>query len=349
VLTGAGLGLALPWVRLTGWSAGSVVGCLALVGGVVLLAFAGRLLGRGRRWWTKAGVAAGLVVATALSSLVVGQAVAASYVPPSRVGSATPATYGLAYTEVHPVTTDGVRLAAWWVPSRNGAAVVLLHGAHSTRSAVLRHAAVLARHGYGALLLDARGHGRSGGRAMDFGWWGDSDVRAAVDLVTTLPGVTGDVAVLGLSMGGEEAIGAAASDPRIAAVVAEGATARVAADKNWLVDAYGFSGRLQHVLDAATYGLAGLLSPASAPSALRSSMAAIAPRPVLLVSAATVPDEARAARHLASAAPATTTTWDVPGAGHTKALATDPDGWAARVVGFLDRVLGTRTAAGTAH
>lgn len=49
---------------------------------------------------------------------------------------------------------DGVRLSAWYVPSRNGAAVVLLPGAGSTRTAVLGQAAVLARHGYGALLTD---------------------------------------------------------------------------------------------------------------------------------------------------------------------------------------------------
>jgi hypothetical protein len=33
-------------------------------------------------------------------------------------------------------------------------------------------AAVLARHSYGTLLLDTRGHGLSGGHVMDFGWWG---------------------------------------------------------------------------------------------------------------------------------------------------------------------------------
>jgi uncharacterized protein len=42
---------------------------------------------------------------------------------------------------------------------------------------------VLARHGYGVLLFDARGHGRSEGRAMDFGWFGDLDVSAAVSFL----------------------------------------------------------------------------------------------------------------------------------------------------------------------
>jgi dipeptidyl aminopeptidase/acylaminoacyl peptidase len=112
-------------------------------------------------------------------------------------------------------TADGVRLSAWYVPPRNGAAVVLLPGAGSTRTAVLGQAAVLARHGYGALLVDSRGHGRSGGHAMDFGWWGGRDITAAVSYLTRQPGVQpGKIAVLGLSMGGEQAIAALATQPR---------------------------------------------------------------------------------------------------------------------------------------
>ena len=86
-------------------------------------------------------------------------------------------------------TADGVRLSAWYIPPRNGAAVVLLPGAGSTRTAVLGQAAVLARHGYGALLVDTRGHGLSGGHAMDFGWWGDRDIAAAVSFLARQPGV----------------------------------------------------------------------------------------------------------------------------------------------------------------
>jgi predicted alpha/beta hydrolase len=68
-------------------------------------------------------------------------------------------------------------------------------------------AAVLARHGYGALLTDTRGHGRSGGHAMDFGWWGGRDIAAAVSFLSRQPSVrAGQIAVLGESMGGEQAL-----------------------------------------------------------------------------------------------------------------------------------------------
>jgi len=51
---------------------------------------------------------------------------------------------------------------------------------------------------------------------MDFGWWGGRDITAAVSYLTRQPDVQhGKIAVLGLSMGGEQAIAALGSDPRI--------------------------------------------------------------------------------------------------------------------------------------
>ena len=58
---------------------------------------------------------------------------------------------------------------------------------------------------------------------MDFGCWGNSDISAPVTWLQGRVDVQGSrIAVVGESMGGEDAIGAAA-DPRIRAVVAEGA------------------------------------------------------------------------------------------------------------------------------
>jgi dipeptidyl aminopeptidase/acylaminoacyl peptidase len=114
------------------------------------------------------GGALGSIVIVALVAFVVGPAVAATNVPRPAIG-ATPGSRGLAYSSVTVRTADEVELAGWYLPSRNGAAVVLLHGAGSTRSDVLDEAAVLALNGFGVLMIDARGHGDSGGRAMDFG------------------------------------------------------------------------------------------------------------------------------------------------------------------------------------
>ncbi len=332
-----GVGLGVPHLTRAGASAVSVAGAACLLAGLALMVAGGRLLLSGRQWWIWVPSAALMVVLSAMTLLTWGQAVAATNVPATGIGSATPGDHGLAYTEVAVRTADGVTLSGWYVPSTNGAAVVLRHGAGSTRSDVLAHGVVLAREGYGVLMLDARGHGRSGGRAMDFGWFGDQDVRAGVDFVLAQPDVAdGRVGVVGLSMGGEEAIGAAAGDDRIRAVVAEGAGQRVAPDKSWMPQVYGVRGRVQQILDQVTFTAADLLSSADPPVPLRQAAGAAAPRPMLLIAAGARPDEGHAARDIQQGAPGSVTVWVVPGAGHIGGLATDPHAWERRVVGFLE-------------
>jgi lysylphosphatidylglycerol synthetase-like protein (DUF2156 family) len=63
-------------------------------------------------------------------------AVYATNVPATSIGDSTPADRGMPYEDVQLRTSDNVRLATWYVPSRNRAAVVLLHGAGSTRADV---------------------------------------------------------------------------------------------------------------------------------------------------------------------------------------------------------------------
>ena len=279
-------------------------------------------------------------LAAAVLVLSLGIAVAATNVPPTALGEATPADRGLPFEEAAFSTSDGVTLSGWYVPSQNGAAVVLLHGSGSTRSAVLDQAAVLAGGGYGVLLPDARGHGGSGGRAMDFGWFGDADIAGALDYLAGRPDVDASrLAVVGMSMGGEEAIGAAAGDPRLQAVVAEGATGRTAADKAWLSDEYGFRGWVQEGVDHLTYWLADLMTSTGPPIGLHDAVVAMAPRPLLLITAASVPDEVLVAERLQAAAPDRVQVWEVPGAAHTGALAIAPEEWATRVLAFLDAVL----------
>ena len=341
VATAVGVGIALPHVTKVGFTAVSLAGLACLAAGLVLVVGGtGTLLRATRPWWRIPIVVALLVAAYAVV-FILGVAVAATNVPRTAVGLETPRAHGLAYEDVTFSTADGVALSGWYVPSRNGAAVVLLHGAGSTRSAVLPHAVVLADDGFGVLLYDARGHGRSQGRAMDFGWYGDLDVAAAVDFVAGQADVQpGRVAALGLSMGGEEALGAAASDPRIRAVVAEGATTRMAGDKAWLSDVHGVRGWVQEQLDRAMYATADVLTAASPPIRLQDAVARASPRPILLITAGAVPDEGHAAAHIQAGSPATVQVWTATGAGHTRSLATHPAEWEDRVVSFLAHALG---------
>lgn len=338
--TAVGIGIALPYLSKAGLGAMSVAGLLCLAGGLVLLVGSGVRLVRLTPGWWKGLTAFAAVIAVFVSVWVIGQSVGVTNVPPTELGSRTPADVGLEFDDVELRTADGVRLSGWYVPSTNGAAVVLAHGAGSTRSAVLDHAVVLARNGYGVLLFDSRGHGDSGGRAMDFGWYGDEDVGAAVDFLAGRSDVeAGRIAAIGMSMGGEEILGAAAGDDRIRAVVAEGATNRVADDKRWLSDEYGVRGWLQERVEWFTFGLTDLLTDADPPTPLREAAAAIAPRPVLLIAGGDLPDEANAGRYIQSGAPASVELWEVEGASHTGGLDTRPDEWEARVTAFLDDAL----------
>ena len=344
VALSAGVGLAVP--RLGKDDVGPVawLGLAVLALGVAGAGWAVWRLLRGvrRRWWLLTVPA--LLVVAYLALWTVGQGVVAAVPAHPSLGARTPADVGLGYESVTLRTADGVDLAAWWVPGDNGAAVVLRHGAGGTRTGVLGQAEVLASGGYGVLLVDARGHGESDGRAMDFGWYGERDVAAALDFLEDQPGVDPDrLGVVGMSMGGEEAIGAAGSDARVRAVVAEGASHRVAGDKAYL-SAYGWRGDLQQWIDGGTYAVAGLLSPAPRPETLRASVADSqadgTPTSLLLVTAGEVETEGLAADLLEEAAPEAVETWTVPGAGHTGGLRAQPEEWARRVLAFLDSALG---------
>jgi pimeloyl-ACP methyl ester carboxylesterase len=352
VTLAVGVGLGPRHYAAEGLTVTAAVGFALLVVGLVVAAWAGVLLLRGtrRRWWLLSVPA--LLLATYLSLWTIGQAVAAAYPPRPELGDRTPADVGLAHRDVTFTSSDGVRLAGWYVPSRNGAAVALLHGAASTRTAVLDQAAVLAGHGYGVLLYDARGHGDSAGRGMDLGWYGERDAAGAVDFLDDQPDVSpGHIGLVGLSMGGEQAIGAAGVDDRVAAVVAEGATHRTADDTGYL-SAYGTRGEVQQWVDHLTFGVVDVLTDAPTPAPLRHAVHTATgrsdPAAFLLVAAGAVETETLAADHIAGDSTGVEV-WTVPDAEHTRGLRTAPGDWEHRVVGFLDRALVPDAADGSAE
>ena len=319
----------MPTVLKVGASVAGVAGLVALVCGLVamVLGTVGALAGR--RWWTKvaavpAVVAVGFCV---LTPLVV--AMTATNAPPLRLGDRTPADVGLAHTEVELRTADGEHLRAWYVPSTNGAAVALLAGAGSTRDDELDHAAVLARNGYGVLLLDVRGHGGSSGEAMQLGWWGEVDVVPAIDHLAARPDVVdGRIGIVGMSMGAQQAVAAAGVDDRIRAVVAEGVVGRNSdeLDAPTPIDAF---------LGWATMQVSELITTAPHPTPLVDAVAAAAPNPVLVIAGGKVGIERDFAEELRSASPSTVEVWVAPGTGHTGAYGEHPAEWEARVTAFL--------------
>jgi uncharacterized protein len=131
-----------------------------------------------------------------------------------------------AYRTVTFRASDGLALVGWYRPSRNGAAVLLVHGGGGDRTGAVAHAEMLARHGYGVLVYDARGRGESEGSPNGYGWdWG-KDVAGALAFLRGRDDVEPDrIGALGLSTGADVLIEVAAKRRDLAAVVADGAAA----------------------------------------------------------------------------------------------------------------------------
>jgi pimeloyl-ACP methyl ester carboxylesterase len=241
-------------------------------------------------------------------------------------------TFAVPHENVTMRAPDGVRLAAWYVPPRNGAAIVLVQGGGGDRDGLKLHATMLARHGYGVLLYDERGRGSSGGRSNGFGWDWPADVTTAVDFLESR-GID-RVGVLGLSTGAEVAITAAANDRRIDAVVADGAEART-------LDDFAHLRGLDRVVSlpywAVTTTAVRIIRETRPSPPLDREVARIRPRPLLLVQSNEAAEK--------SLAPVWARVDGRPGvlwhvdAPHTKGLALHPRAYERRVFGLFDRAL----------
>jgi uncharacterized protein len=232
-------------------------------------------------------------------------------------------------------TADGLRLTAAYTPSRNRAAVVVVPG--RGRAAATR-ARMLARHGYGVLVLDRRGEGGSQGDPNARGWGGEPDVAAAVDWLRGRPEVDpARVAGVGLSVGGELLLQAAANDRGLRAVVSEGAGMRsVAEQRHWPGVAPLLRWASPMVVETAAIAVLG---GTGVPPDLADLSARIAPRPVLLIRALHGNEDEVLNRVYRRAAPASTQLWELRRGGHVGALAAAPAAYERRVAGFLDRAL----------
>jgi uncharacterized protein len=109
---------------------------------------------------------------------------------------------------------DGLSYALFLPDGEPRAGVVILHGAGSAKESHFDFARGCRADGIAALAYDARGHGRSDGR------FGPAAVDDVLGMVERLRGHVDRVALRGSSMGGFQAIHAAARDPSLCAVVA---------------------------------------------------------------------------------------------------------------------------------
>jgi uncharacterized protein len=317
-------------------------GLLALAAGPVLAAIAAVDLWRSRRLDERRlrryprRLVTAVVIAFGASLVVLPFAIA--YIG-GHVARTEVARFDVPHQDVTLRTSDGLRLEGWYVPSRNRAAVIVFPG----RKAPLGRARMLARHGYGVLLFDRRGEGRSQGDPDGFGWNFNKDIRAGIDFLARQPDVdAGRIGGIGLSVGGEMMLQTASETKDLAAVVAEGAGARTASEE--VDDAHG----LDKLFAAISYGVRDATNAVgqgtAPPPNLKTVVAKIAPRAVFFIHAGADdvgtlgPDYYRAARQPKQI-------WETAG-GHTQAFATEPREYESRVIRFFD---GALRPAGTQH
>jgi fermentation-respiration switch protein FrsA (DUF1100 family) len=339
VLALVGGAVAVVSAAQTGPSADDWTGFLLLPAGLLLCGLGIVTLWRsrkpsGRRWVRRAGL---VVVAVAVAYWIVlpiGFAIVATEKPRSDVEAVD---LGRPYEDVTLYTSDDLELSGWYVAAQNGAAVIAFPG----RSNPLEHARMLVRNGYGVLMLDMRGQGESEGDPNGFGWGSAKDLDAAVAFLETRPDVEpGRIGGLGLSVGGELLLEAAARNGAIQAVVSEGAGLRSVRET---VARQGVPAPLvwlqlpnEAVLTAATAVLSGDAPPPS----LERLAAEIAPRPVLFVYAGEGQGgEIALTPAYFEAAGEPKALWEIPGAEHTGGIEARPQEYEERVVGFFDDAL----------
>ncbi len=225
-------------------------------------------------------------------------------------------------------------MRGWYIPSRNRAGVVLVHGTTSDRRQMLPEARLLARSGYGVLLFDLPGSGESGGQ-----WsWGRSEcaaLAAAFDWMTSRSDLDPHrLGVLGFSAGASIAATEAAGDPRPRALVLEGIVLDLYREVRYEYRRYWLLSQLPAMLAPVLHGFHSGDLPAKA------ALPRLAPRPILLIAGTAdtsiLPGQTQEAYSLARMPKQI---WLVPGAHHGGYAEVSPREYQLRLTSFFDQAL----------
>ncbi len=199
---------------------------------------------------------------------------------------------------------------------------------------------MLARHGYGVLLFDRRGEGGSEGDPNIFGWGGERDLDAAAAYLRSRSDVDDSrIGSIGLSVGGEMLIHAAAHSDAFNAIVSEGASGQSIRDE--LANPRLSERLLDLPTQASLTTAVTVFNNELPPPSLKSEVANIAPTPVFFIygehgqgGTETGPNKA-----FYAAARGRKQIWEVPNGQHVAGITTQPAEYERRVVAFFDSAL----------
>ena len=323
-------------VRVDAVAASDLTGVLAVGAALVLLGLAAAIPYRHRgerphrRWLARAVVLPAGLLAAIVVVVPVSLAVVDAHKWREPIGPPPSA----AYEPVAFKAADGLQLKGWYHPSRNGAAVLLVHGGNSDRTGSVAHARFLARAGYGVLLYDARGRGESEGGSNGYGWGWEHDVDGALRLLAARPDVDdGRIAALGLSTGADILLDVAPERDDLAGIVADGAAATSWEDWRRLKPQPALESAAGWVMFEALELFTGDPQPRPLVEEVARS-----DTPLLLISGERGPEYEFNVEY-AAAAGGPAEHWNMPDVSHTHGLRARPAEYERRVLAFLGRVL----------
>ena len=334
-VTVMGAGEAGYYTRENGPSGDDFTGLLTIPAGLLLVGIGLVTLWRSRkggsrvrRYVRRALLAVAFLLAVYLlvfpiASTYVYTHSARAYVPTPQLGAL--------HEDVAFTTSDGLRLTGWYVPSENGATVIVFPG----RRGPQKPARLLVEHGYGVLLFDRRGEGESEGDPNALGWAGTRDLHAALAYLQSRPEVDDErIGGLGLSVGGEMMLQAAAETDELKAVVSEGAGIRSVREVADLTGAERWT--TMPVWSLTTAGTA--LFASDLPPRALADLSAEVSEPALFIYATPGQGGENLTPTYYEAAKGPKELWAAPG-GHTGAIDAAPEEYERRVISFFDRTL----------
>lgn len=334
-------GVAVSGARAEGLTATHATGALLLPAGAVLVGLGLWLLWVSRKrdgslWWIVVRRALlALAALFVLYSLILpaSLAIVATERPSETVEAVD---LGRPRQDVTLETSDGLKLSAWYVPPENGSVVITF-----PRTWTTEHARMLVRNGYGVLMVDPRGYGESEGDPNAYGWGSARDIDAAAAWLRHRPEVKkGRIGGLGLSVGGEQMIEAAADNYTLKGVVSEGAGIRSVREAFVRRGVSPPALLLQFPQDLAQTVAVWLLGSEAPPPSLVDAAAQISPRAVFFIYGEDGQEiEAAVNPAYYAAAGEPKEIWMVPGAGHTGGIDAQPEEYERRVIEFFDRAL----------
>jgi pimeloyl-ACP methyl ester carboxylesterase len=118
---------------------------------------------------------------------------------------------------------DGLTLSGRFIPTRNHATILLVHGLGTSSSNMTALARLLVQAGFGVFAIDLRAHGNSEGDTSTYGLREADDVAGAVDFLIKRIDVHGDkIGAFGISLGAQAVLRGALKTDKIRALALDG-------------------------------------------------------------------------------------------------------------------------------